>query len=277
MKYSIKNPMAPLWIKCPYISNGSIGWRMGSGEGDKFEFIGWFDTLSEDDKNKYKELFPSPKSWGDFYGEGEERDEESVIFFPDYSIEDLKTDYLKGKNMEYEFFWGHQPSKSGKIINTCFSQWWKCNFCDDEEEYNCAEQYMMARKALLFDDYEIFGQIMECKEPKKTKALGRKIRNFNEDVWNDYKYNIVYEGNLLKFAQNKQLREYLLSTKDKVIVEASPYDGIWGIKMSRDDLNAKNPLKWRGENLLGFALMGVRKELQRIYKNYSIIGNLENE
>lgn len=70
------------------------------------------------------------------------------------------------------------------------------------------------------------------------------------------------KGNFLKFSQNEKLKEFLLSTDNKIIVEASPYDAIWGIGMLETDRDAQNPLLWKGENLLGFALMEVRNELR---------------
>lgn len=283
MKYTIKNPMAPLWIKYPYIECGSIGWRWGSGEAYKFEFFEWYDSLSENDKKKYRELFPIPKMWDDIYSDEKKSYEEyidcNLLYWnedgrPEYCMDNLINDYNNGNELDYIFFWGHQPSKSGRITKSCFSQWWKCEFSDEDEDYNCAEQYMMAKKACLFGDMEVYDQIIKCTNPKEIKALGRKIKNFDEQIWNEEKYDIVLKGNYLKFNQNKELREYLLGTAQSIIVEASPYDGIWGIKMRADNDEINNPLKWKGENVLGFALMEVRNELQRIYKNYNIIGNL---
>lgn len=175
-----------------------------------------------------------------------------------YSIDKLIEEYNKKERIKYIFFWGHQKSKDGSLTKTCFSQWFPVQFSDKDGIYTCAEQYMMAKKALLFQDKEIFNEIMKSKHPKEMKALGRKIRNFNEDIWDKNKYSIVINGNYLKFSQNKEFREFLINTKDKVLVEASPYDGIWGIKMSEDDLYIGNPMKWKGQNLLGFALMEVR-------------------
>ena len=123
------------------------------------------------------------------------------------------------------------------------------------------EQYMMAEKARLFNDKQIEEKIMECKYPKRIKALGRMVRNFNEDVWNDNKYDIVLRGNYAKFSQDEELKKFIINTKNRVLVEASPYDSVWGIKMSSKDNNIENPHYWRGENLLGFALMEVRDKL----------------
>jgi ribA/ribD-fused uncharacterized protein len=123
------------------------------------------------------------------------------------------------------------------------------------------EQYMMAEKAKLFKDSKILEKIMESNTPKQIKALGRIVKNFDESVWKQNRYSIAIKGNLNKFSQNKNLKKFLLGTKNKVIVEASPYDKIWGIGMCTDDKSIENPLFWKGKNLLGFALMEVRDSL----------------
>ena len=129
------------------------------------------------------------------------------------------------------------------------------------------EQYMMAGKAQLFGDSEIREQILKCNVPKQIKALGRKVRSFDQKVWDKFKYAIVLGGNWCKFSQNRDLREFLLSTGDSVLVEASPYDNIWGISLAASSPEAQNPVQWRGQNLLGFALMEVRDELRRVTEN----------
>jgi ribA/ribD-fused uncharacterized protein len=121
---------------------------------------------------------------------------------------------------------------------------------------------MMAEKARLFSDQEILEEILKTGNPKEVKSLGRKIKNFDHIVWDKHKYEIVKRGNLLKFSQNPEFKNFLLSTNEKVLIEASPYDRIWGIGMLESDPKAENPLQWNGENLLGFALMEVRDELQ---------------
>lgn len=126
---------------------------------------------------------------------------------------------------------------------------------------------MMAAKAELFGDKEIRKEILNSSEQKKMKSLGRKVKNFDQDVWDKFKYSIVLNGNWCKFSQNRELREFLLSTGDNILVEASPYDSIWGIRISASSPEAKNPMKWRGQNLLGFALMEVRDELRRVTQN----------
>lgn len=130
---------------------------------------------------------------------------------------------------------------------------------------------MMSKKALLFDDKEVFEQIMVSDEPNKIKSLGRKIRNFDEKIWNDVKYSIVLNGNYLKFTQNRNLMNFLLSTGDKILVEASPTDRVWGIGMSENDERINNPYEWQGENLLGFALTEVREEIKSVYANEGLV------
>jgi ribA/ribD-fused uncharacterized protein len=165
---------------------------------------------------------------------------------------------IESKNTNFLFFWGHQPAKDGTITKSCFSQWWLSDFTENSVTYQTAEHYMMAGKARLFGDLEIEKQIIATKSPKDVKALGRKIKGFDNDLWNQHKYEIVKQGNLLKFSQNNNLKDFLISTDTKVIVEASPVDPVWGIGLSEKDLEAQSPELWKGENLLGFALMEVR-------------------
>ena len=135
---------------------------------------------------------------------------------------------------------------------------------------------MMANKAELFEDTEIRRQILQCRDPKRMKALGRKVKNFEEAVWDEAKYPIVLNGNYLKFTQNPGLRKFLISTGESVIVEASPFDAVWGIHMGQEEEDILNPLKWRGENLLGFALMEVRDEIRRVWNNADMCVNVSD-
>jgi ribA/ribD-fused uncharacterized protein len=180
-----------------------------------------------------------------------------------YSLKSLQEDLQKGKAIEYLFFWGHQPSKDNSITKTCLSQWWKSDFKIDNETYCCMEQYMMAEKARLFNDNEILEKIMQRNNPKQIKDLGRQIGNFDETLWAESRYSIILKGNYAKFSQKEELKQFLIGTKDKVLVEASPFDKIWGIGMCADDKNIENPLLWKGLNLLGFGLMEVRDEVLR--------------
>ncbi|QDW23886.1 NADAR family protein [Pedobacter sp. KBS0701] len=171
----------------------------------------------------------------------------------------LKT--VDEKEVDFLLFWGHQRSKDGSIIKTCMSQWWSSPFVENDITYQTAEHYMMAQKALLFSDQEIFEKILTKNSPNDVKDLGRQIKNFDGAKWDAHKYDIVKQGNLLKFSQNEALKSFLLQTKSKILVEASPVDGIWGICLAEDHVDAKIPKHWKGLNLLGFALMEVRDKI----------------
>ena len=120
---------------------------------------------------------------------------------------------------------------------------------------------MMAEKARMFGDREMLLRIMETTIPKEMKGYGRAVSGFEKEVWDAACYEIVKRGNEAKFSQNPELWEFLRKTKNRILVEASPRDRIWGIGMGRGDPDAQCPLKWRGTNLLGFALTEVRDAL----------------
>lgn len=144
------------------------------------------------------------------------------------------------------------------------SQWFQVNFVIDDITYTCCEKYMMAEKARFFDDKESEVLIMGTDEPKEQKNYGRAVKNFNEDAWNVVADMIVYRANLAKFSQNEDLRRKLLSTGDKIIVECSPYDKIWGNGLSITDTLNTHPDSWNGTNRLGKAIMKVREYLRTI-------------
>lgn len=143
-----------------------------------------------------------------------------------------------------------------------FSQWYKSSFRDSRGTlYNCAEQYMMAQKALLFDSPDKYWAIMGSHDPKEQKAIGRTISDFDLDVWKENAKLIVYRGNLYKFTQNKYLKNQLLDTGSKYIVEASPYDKVWGVGLREDDPAILDFNNWQGSNWLGEILVKVREDL----------------
>ncbi|MEM1136252.1 MAG: NADAR family protein [Bacteroidota bacterium] len=168
----------------------------------------------------------------------------------------------KSERIKFLFFWGHHPSKDGSITATVFSQWWAGHpFVEDSIHYKTAEHYMMARKARLFNDEEMLTEIVASNTPSEAKKLGRMVKNFDQLVWEKHRCEIVIQGNYLKFSQHPELEELLMNTKNRIIVEASPRDRIWGIGIGKNNENAENPAKWRGSNLLGFCLMEVRDML----------------
>lgn len=177
------------------------------------------------------------------------------------SVEELIHFIQSGNPVTYTFFWKHLPEKHGEISNYCLSNWYAASFTIDDTTYRSTEQYMMAQKALLFHDKEIYNKILAAKTPEEAKKLGKLVRNFRNDTWLQHRFDIVVQGNEAKFSQNAPLKNYLISTENTVLVEASPYDTIWGIGLSADDPDASNPHVWKGENVLGFALMEVRSRL----------------
>ena len=142
-----------------------------------------------------------------------------------------------------------------------FSQWYRCAFAENGRTFSCAEQYMMHGKAMLFADDAVAAEVMAAAHPREHKALGRKVKRFDDAVWKRERENIVLAGNRLKFTQNPALLELLLATKGTELVEASPYDRIWGIGLAATDPKAQNPATWRGQNLLGKILTQLRDEL----------------
>jgi ribA/ribD-fused uncharacterized protein len=178
-----------------------------------------------------------------------------------YSLDALRSECQNGKHFEFLFFWGHTPPKDGSINETCLSQWWMRSFELDGNTYSCSEQYMMSEKARLFCDYDNMNRIMQADSPKEMKALGRAVRNFDSSRWEAQCYQIVKGANKAKFSQNPELWQFLLQTNGRILVEASPRDRIWGIGMGKTNPDAHNPMKWRGRNLLGFALTEGRDEL----------------
>ncbi len=159
---------------------------------------------------------------------------------------------MDGSNPQEKFtlFWGGP-----------FSQWYPSEFTVHHLKFNCAEQFMMYGKATLFGDLETAGKILQTVSPKEQKVLGRSIRNFDENVWLFFREGIVYTGSYAKFTQNHALRENLLATKGTTLVEASPYDKIWGIGLGENDPKASDRATWNGLNLLGETLTRVREAI----------------
>ena len=157
------------------------------------------------------------------------------------------------------------------------SQWYPCTFKGkapvlgigddattfqvDDGEFNCAEQFMMMGKAAIFNDDRAAELIYDATDPAVMKAIGQQVLGFDEEIWVKSRLGIVYLGNYMKFSQNPELKNYLLATQGKILVEASPYDKIWGVGLSQVDIRIKNPRLWLGQNLLGFTLMKVRAAL----------------
>ena len=142
-----------------------------------------------------------------------------------------------------------------------YSQWHGSPFVFRDMNFTHAEQFMMFCKAMVFDDLETANKILASNNPKEQKKLGRGVANFNLEAWEQISKHIVYVGNYCKFSQNLSLKIKLLATKDNTLVEASPYDKIWGIGLKEDDPRALKRDTWLGENRLGEVLTQVKKDM----------------
>ncbi|WP_330478766.1 NADAR family protein [Streptomyces platensis] len=178
------------------------------------------------------------------------------------SVGELCRRTAAGKRLKYVHFWGHSPRRDGSLGVSCFSQWWPSPFIAEGVRYATAEHWMMAGKARLFGDAEAERRVLAARHPKQAKDAGRTVRGFDEETWQRHRFGLVVEGSVHKFGQDAALREYLLGTNSRVLVEASPVDRIWGIGLAADDERAADPARWRGLNLLGFALMAARQRLR---------------
>ena len=156
----------------------------------------------------------------------------------------------KLRREDFTFFWGG-----------LFSQWATTPFTIDGVEFNTAEQYMMYKKALMFNDFDAAKQIMETTSPMEQKHIGRGVKNFDKDVWEASCRKIVYDANYAKVLQNQDVMDEYHRTIMTEIVEASPEDRIWGIGLHESDEDCLDRSKWKGTNWLGIAIMDVRDTL----------------
>lgn len=152
----------------------------------------------------------------------------------------------------YVFFW------KGSI----YSQWYPSPFELDGMKFNCAEQWMMVNKALLFGDEKMALKIMKTSSPAEQKRLGRKVAGFDFFMWEQHAKEIVYRGNYAKFTQDVDLKQRLLSTGSRKFVEASPVDFLWGIGLYESDAKNIPETEWPGKNWLGIVLTRLRDDLK---------------
>ncbi len=151
----------------------------------------------------------------------------------------------------------HNPDEKYGFL----SNWYLSDFMAEGIPFSSMEQYMMYKKAVLFEDYETAKEILRTKDVGKIKALGRQVKNYNDVIWNGRRQVIIYQGLLEKFRQNQELKERLLQTGNAILAECAVQDKIWGIGVSMKDERQFTISKWKGQNLLGFALMEVREKL----------------
>lgn len=143
------------------------------------------------------------------------------------------------------------------------SNWYLSDFSVEGIKFTSMEQYMMYKKAVLFDDSDIASKILNTDDVVLIKEFGRKVSNYNDSVWNGMRQVIIYKGLIEKFMQNEDLRKALLDTGDNILAECAVKDQIWGIGLSMTDNNRHDINAWKGQNLLGYSLMLVRDELRK--------------
>lgn len=165
-----------------------------------------------------------------------------------------------GQAFDYLPFYGHSGQGAGPWV---LSQWWPAAFTFDGLRYPTAEHWMMAEKARTFGDERALAEILLVEDPQSAKVLGRAVEPYDDAVWSARRGDAVVKGNLAKFTQHPALGAWLVATGDRILVEASPTDKVWGVGLGITDPAVRDPRKWRGANLLGFALMRVRDELRR--------------
>jgi ribA/ribD-fused uncharacterized protein len=176
------------------------------------------------------------------------------------TVEELTALAAIGAPLKWMFFWRHGETH-GAVDARCLSQWHPSGLTVDGVRYATAEHWMMAGKARLFGDEEALARVLAAPHPKAAKDVGQAVRGFDEEVWREHRFELVVRGNVAKFAQDTRLREFLLGTGRRILVEASPLDRVWGIGLAAEDERARDPARWRGLNLLGFALMETRARL----------------
>ena len=158
----------------------------------------------------------------------------------------------------------HNPTEEYGFL----SNWYLSDFCLEGIRFSSMEQWMMYQKAMCFQDTVIAKQILETQDVAKIKELGRQVSGYEDHFWNGVCQIIIYEGLIAKFSQNEELKQALLETKDAILAECAVKDQIWGIGLSMTDPKRLDPKQWRGQNLLGYALMVVRGRLKTTGKSY---------
>lgn len=131
------------------------------------------------------------------------------------------------------------------------------------KKFNSSEQLFMYMKAKAFNDHEKAHEILtKGQNPRDAKNMGREVINYDEKIWSKYREEAMYKAIYLKFSQYPELKKKLLDTGNKILVEGTPFDPIWGVMIKWDDDRILDEKNWKGQNLLGKVLMRVRDDLR---------------
>lgn len=156
----------------------------------------------------------------------------------------------KIEDEEFIFFYGK---------DAILSNYFPSKFIFEGIEFNCAEQYYHYRKADFFNDENKKQLILKETNPITQRRIGAIVCGYDDEAWHKICYEVMKQGLICKFDQNKELREYLTDTNNSTLVEASPTDLRWGIGMALYDKDLLDKAKWKGRNLLGKILMEIRE------------------
>lgn len=151
----------------------------------------------------------------------------------------------------------HNPNEE----NGYLSNWHLSRFTADGIEFSSMEQYMMYNKAIVFNDINVANQILKTTDVAVIKQFGRTVANYDDNYWNGIRQIVVYDGLIQKFSQNSELKRMLADTGNSILAECAVRDRIWGIGLSMEDADRFDRTKWKGQNLLGYALMQVRNKI----------------
>jgi len=168
----------------------------------------------------------------------------------------------QGAELGFLPFWSHHPERPGEVDESCLSLWYSLPFLADQMVYPTAEHWLMAQKARRFGDAQRLGMILEARSASEAHQLGKSMPLTDPRAWEAQRFDLAVAGNLIKFGQHPHLRAYLLATDPYILVQASPVDPVWGAGLKADHPDLPHPDRWPGQNLLGFALMEVRRSLK---------------
>lgn len=178
------------------------------------------------------------------------------LYYNSTMKEYTKEDLMNEVNVtdKYVAFWG-----------SVFSNFYPCKIYHHGIDFKSSEQLFMYYKAMFFGDDETVRKIVKANTPKEAKALGRQVKDYNDEAWSEVRELMMKDAVTKKFEQNPELQKFLLDPdfKDKHFVEGSPVDGIWGAKVDWKDPRIADEKNWNGLNLLGVTLDKVRNELLR--------------